>query len=62
MKRKINNGAVLDAVETISEHCKSIIDCDNCILKKLCIVVVNDKIKSLPCYWMDCMARKDNNK
>lgn len=35
MKIEINNGAVLDAVETISEHCRSIIDCDNCILKKI---------------------------
>lgn len=59
MKHKINNGAVLDAVETISEHCKSIMDCDNCILKKLCVVVVNEKINSLPYNWMDYMARKD---
>ena len=58
MKHKINNRAVLDAVEIISEHCKSIMDCDNCILKKLCIVVVNEKIKSLPYNWTDCMARK----
>lgn len=59
MKHKINNGAVLDAVETISEHCKSIMDCDNCILKKLCVIVVSDKVKSIPYYWMDSLSRKD---
>ena len=62
MKRKINNGAVLDAVATISNHCESIMNCDNCILKKLCLTILSGKMKSIPYYWMDCMARKDNNK
>lgn len=60
MKSEINNGAALDAVETISKYCESITDCDNCILKKLCTTVLSNKLKSIPYYWMDWMARKDN--
>lgn len=58
MKSEINNGVVLDAVETISKHCDSIIDCDNCILKKLCLAILNGKPKSIPYYWMNLLSEK----
>ena len=58
MKSEINNGVALDAVETISEYCESMTDCDNCILKKLCVTVLSDKMKSIPYYWMDLLSKK----
>lgn len=58
MKSEINNGVVLDAVEIISKHCESITDCDNCILKKLCLTILSDKQKSIPYYWMNLLLKK----
>mgnify|MGYP004509619601 CR=1 FL=1 len=57
----MNNGAIIDAIETISNQCETMTDCDNCILKKLCTTVLSDKVKSIPYYWMDLLSRKDND-
>lgn len=48
MKSEINNGVVLDAVETISKHCESITDCGNCILKKYALQFLTENRNQFP--------------
>lgn len=45
MKNEINNGAVLDAIKTISEYCISK-ECKSCKIENIC-----DEISIMPCYW-----------